>query len=324
MHRHQNDNENGFNYRVGSDGWLLNEISGNTFLDKLVLNSLRLSYLGTRFFIRLIFGKKRRDSLWIKHKITFHNFLYNSIEFLRLDKSLLIVFYVPSYDFKFFCRITRNVNNFLIEDVYKSMSSHEDDVIEHFTPKEGDVVVDVGAAFGFYSILASRKVKGSGRVISIEPQPDSFEMLNCNIKLNGLTNITTLNYAVFSKETTLNLYSSYSILSERSEKNKKDFVKVNGNTLEYLLKELNGISEVNWIKIDVEGAELEVLKGAQRIFSESKDLSILMEVHGKDKFSEIIDLLDTYNFKVVYEKNYEWGDKHIILRKNSTTSLDNR
>jgi FkbM family methyltransferase len=203
------------------------------------------------------------------------------------------------------------------------MSSHEDDVIEHFTPKEGDVVVDVGAAFGFYSILASRKVKGSGRVIAIEPQPDSFEMLNRNIKLNGLTNITTLNYAVFSKETTLNLYSSYSILSERSEKNKKDFVEVNGNTLDYLLKELNGISEVNWIKIDVEGAELEVLKGAQSIFSESKDLSILMEVHGKDKFSEIIDLLDTYNFKVEYEKNYEWGDKHIILRKNAAKSLDN-
>jgi hypothetical protein len=74
----------------------------------------------------------------------------------------------------------------------------------------------------------------------------------------------------------------------------------------------------------VEGAELEVLKGAQSIFSESKDLSILMEVHGKDKFSEIIGLLDTYNFKVEYEKNYEWGDKHIILRKNATTSLDNR
>ena len=44
----------------------------------------------------------------------------------------------------FYSRMTRKVENFLINDMYTSMSSHEDDVLQYFSPKEGDVVVDVG------------------------------------------------------------------------------------------------------------------------------------------------------------------------------------
>ena len=131
-------------------------------------------------------------------------------------------------------------------------------------PKEGDIVVDVGGAFGFYTILASKRVGSRGKVIAIEAQHDSFEMLNRNIKLNRLTNVITLNCAVYSKETKVKLYSSYSIMTERAGKNTNKFVEVNANTLDNLLsQQQNGINhaDINWIKIDVEGAEFEVLKG---------------------------------------------------------------
>ena len=85
------------------------------------------------------------------------------------------------------------------------MSSHEDDVLQYFSPKEGDVVVDVGAAFGFYTLISSMKVGTRGRVIAIEAQPDSFEMLNLNIKLNRLDNVITLNYAAYSRKAKLKL-----------------------------------------------------------------------------------------------------------------------
>ena len=63
--------------------------------------------------------------------------------------------------------------------------------------------------------------------------------------------------------------------------NEDKFGEVNATTLDYLLQ-LNQIreEEVNWVKIDVEGAEFEVLKGATNVLSKSKDIALLMEVHG--------------------------------------------
>ncbi len=81
-----------------------------------------------------------------------------------------------------------------------SMIDHEEDIIEQFSPKKGDTVIDVGAAFGFYTIMASKTVGQQGRVVAIEAQPDSFDMLNKNIKLNKLANIQTLNYATVFRE----------------------------------------------------------------------------------------------------------------------------
>ena len=81
------------------------------------------------------------------------------------------------------------------------MTIREDEIIEHFHTKEGDIVVDVGAHIGRYTIISSKRIGQSGKVIAIEPHPSNFEMLNRNIKLNGLTNVIPLNYAVNSKET---------------------------------------------------------------------------------------------------------------------------
>ncbi len=322
IRRHYNNKTDNYDidYGIGSDTWLLRKMVGSRVFDKILLNLIKMLYIGSRSTLRFILGKKRRDEMWIKKNISFKNFLYLFAGFLKLDNVLLIEFYAPKYNFKFCTKVTSKVNNHRIDDVYKSMTSHEDDVVEKFIPCNGDVVVDIGAAFGFYSILASKRVGETGRVVAIEPQPDNFTMLNLNIGLNKLTNVTTLNYAVYSKEEELPLYSSYSILSERSEKNKMDFVKVKGYTLDYLLKDLNGIKKVNWIKIDVEGAELDVLRGAHNTLSESNNLFLLIEVHGKDNLPRIIELLNSYNFKIKFEKTYEWGDKHMIWHKYNEAS----
>jgi Methyltransferase FkbM domain len=75
------------------------------------------------------------------------------------------------------------------------------------------------------------------------------------------------------------------------------------NTLDYLLHQ-NGINAVNWMKIDGEGAELEVLKGAHNILSNSKDISILIEIRGISRiYKPIMELLNSYNFKM--EKAFE-------------------
>ena len=112
----------------------------------------------------------------------------------------------------------------------------------------------------------------------------------------------------------------HSIILERLrvEETAKKF-EVNANTLDNLLQQ-NGISQeqVNWIKIDVEGVEYEVLKGATDILSKSKDIALLIEVHGLDNYTPVIEFLHSYNLNVEFEMSNENGDwRHIIARKSS-------
>ena len=312
---------------VGSNSWLLREVRGAKIFDGFILFSFRMIYLSMRILLRIILGKRRRDRLYKQKGINFKDFLYRSLKLLGIDKSVLLKFDVPKYDYKVYCPINK-------EDLIV-MSRHEDEIIDHFNTKQGDIVVDVGAHMGKYTIIASKRVGANGKVIAIEAHPGNYEMLNRNIKLNGLTNVTTLNYAVYSKESKIKLYvpdeefgytmhhsimfsylsPKYSLKGKENEK----FIEVNANTLDNLLQK-NGLSrEVNWIKIDVEGAEFEVLKGATEILSNSKEICLLIEVHNPydtNHYKQIIDFLKPYNFKIEFEKIYESGERHMVARRN--------
>jgi hypothetical protein len=77
--------------------------------------------------------------------------------------------------------------------------------------------------------------------------------------------------------------------------------------------------DVNWIKIDVEGAEFEVLKGATNVLSKSKDIALLIEIHNLSDninlYRPILEFLNLYNFKIEFEMSHDGGEKHIIVRK---------
>jgi FkbM family methyltransferase len=309
----------------GLNSWLLKETKGVRTLDKGILYFLKIAYLSLRILLRVALGRRRRDRIFIERGFDFNTFLYRVFKVLGIGNSMLLRIHVPKYDYKFYCRINNR------EDLV-FMTNHEDDIIEHFTPKEGDIVVDIGAHMGRYTIISSKRVGANGKVVAIEADPSNFEMLNSNIKLNQLTNVTPLNYAVYSKETKIKLYlpdeeSGYTmhhsimsnyVFTKYKDKTGDKFVEVNANTLDYLLQ-LKGITDVNWVKIDVEGAEFEVLKGAHNVLSNSKDISLLIEVHGKDTYEPIIESLRSYNFKIDFEKTYENGEKHIIALKDRST-----
>jgi FkbM family methyltransferase len=303
----------------GLNSWLLKETKGVRTLDKGILYFLKIAYLSLRILLRVSLGRRRRDRIFIERGFDFNTFLYKVFKVLGIGNSMLLRIHVPKYDYKFYCRINNR------EDLV-FMTNHEEDIIEHFTPKEGDIVVDIGAHMGRYTIISSKRVGANGKVVAIEAHPGNFEMLKSNIKLNQLTNVIPLNYAAYSKETKINLYlpeveSGYTIyntiMSNRARTEDK-FVEVSANTLDYLLQ-LNEITDVNWVKIDVEGAEFEVLKGASNVLSKSKDIALLIEVHGKDTYEPIIESLRSYNFKIDFEKTYENGEKHIIALKDRST-----
>jgi FkbM family methyltransferase len=305
---------------AGSNKWWLREVKGARVFDKLVVGLLKSAYLGTRFFLRLILGRKRRDNIFLKRNFNFKDFLYSSTKILGVDKALLLEIHVPNHDYRIHCPL--NKEDFIV------MTKHEEEIIGLFRPREGDTVVDIGAHMGRYTITSSKSVGGSGRVIAVEAHPYNFGILQHNIRLNKLKNVNAVNWAVYSKRARLKLYlpdeylgytmhhslmTNY-LTSKYSKEIERRFIEVEADTLDNLLK-TRGIDEVNWIKIDVEGAEYEVLRGAREILSNNKRISILVEVHGKDTYHPTMELLRSNNFNIEFEKTYDNGEKHVLARK---------
>jgi FkbM family methyltransferase len=304
--------------------WLSQSEGASTISAKLFLFALKLGYVSLRVILRLLFGKKRRDKIFLDRRLDFAT-LWNKYVRLYMKthlRSELLRFKMPKYDFEFYCRDN--------SDDFKTMTYHEGDIIEdHFTPKEGDIVIDIGAHIGLYTIIASKRVGMQGKVVAIEADPKNFEVLNRNIELNNLRNVIALNYAAYSEEKKMKLYlpgqaklsqTIYNTLMSGRAHGVEEFVEVNANMLDFLLQS-TGIKheEVNWIKIDVEGAEYEVLKGAKDTLSKSKDISLLIEVHNLSEttnlYKPISEFISLYNFKIDFEKLHSSGERHIIARK---------
>ncbi len=315
-----NDYSSSYMEYAGSNNWWLKEVKGARVFDKFVLGLLKAIYRGTRFSLRLILGRKRTDRIYQQRNINFKDFLYSSTRIMRVSKKLLLEIHVPNHDYRIHCPL--NKEDFIV------MTKHEEEIIGIFRPKEGDIVVDIGAHMGRYTIPSAKSVGVSGKVIAVEAHPYNFGILQHNLKLNKLTNVSALNSAVYSKKANLKLYlpdedlgytmhhslmTNYLSTKYNNEIERK-FVEVEADTLDNLLKS-SGITTVNWIKIDVEGAEYEVLKGAGEILSTNKPISILVEVHGKETYGPTIELLRSNNFNIEFERTYDNGEKHVLARK---------
>src|ERR1051325_3193678 len=162
--------------------WLLEGSGAVTIFDKCMLFIVKIIYLVLRTSLRITLGKERRDRLCAKYDLDFGTLWYKFYKILNRSNEPLLKLKMPKYNLQFYCRNNR--------DDFTTMTMREDEIIRHFNTKQGDIVVDVGAHIGKYTIIASKRVGANGKVIAIEAHPGNYEMLNRNIKLNGLTNVT--------------------------------------------------------------------------------------------------------------------------------------
>jgi FkbM family methyltransferase len=142
----------------------------------------------------------------------------------------------------------------------------------------GMVFVDVGAHFGFFTLLASELVREQGRVLALEPIPKTFGQLNRNVSLNGrFENILTINAAAYSTNTTLTFYdyglikaglnSAFGPRDESSLISGSQRITVDAYELDHTVRALN-VPRVDVIKIDAESSEMHVLRGAEETVAE--------------------------------------------------------
>jgi FkbM family methyltransferase len=295
---------------------LFKQSEGTSLTDNLLLFFLKIVYFGFRLLLILVLGREKRDRFYVQKELDFGVFWYKFFKIKKCDASKLFRFRVPKYGYEFYCRLNK--------DDFKLMALHEDEIIDQFCPKAGDTVVDVGAHIGLYTIIAAKRVGPTGKVIAIEPDPENCNLLKRNVELNRLTNVIILECAAFSSNTKLKLYlpgkergftKLSTVMSKRATT--ETFLDVEGNTLDHLVL-MQGISQVNWIKIDVEGAEYEVLKGATATLSVSNDIALVIEVHNVndiDLHTTIVRFLQPYNFQSEFERRYANGERHILFRK---------
>ena len=164
---------------------------------------------------------------------------------------------------------------------YFDILDHEPLTSKVFTSllKPGCVVVDVGANIGKYTLLASGLVGPSGRVHAVECAPETLALLRNNVRRNNLQNVEIHPFAAASVRGTLTLNVTAIGLSWFKPGPQWPVVKGSGTTVSVPAIPLDDIirSPVHLVKIDAEGADLEVLKGMRRILSENERMSVVVE-----------------------------------------------
>jgi FkbM family methyltransferase len=155
----------------------------------------------------------------------------------------------------------------------------------------GDVIIDIGAYVGDHTIYYSKKVGSRGKVLAFEPNPEAFECLKHNMK--AYENTECYNLAIGEKVG--------KIAIDNSCVNKGMAHIKEGNDIDVITLDLVSVSKLNLIKIDCEGFEIEVLKGAKKTIEYFKPV-LLIEIndatlnrYGKDR-KEIFDILNSYGY----------------------------
>lgn len=134
--------------------------------------------------------------------------------------------------------------------------------------KEGEIILDIGANIGYYSLLASKRIGSEGRVYAFEAAPETFKKLADNIQRNAMANVYAYNLAVTNSRGTIDLHiadtrntgmSSIAAFADESGVT----VTVSCDTIDNFATD-HSLGRIDRIKIDVEGAEMMVLRGMEQ------------------------------------------------------------
>jgi FkbM family methyltransferase len=163
--------------------------------------------------------------------------------------------------------------------------------------RPGMVFYDLGANIGFFSLLAARMVGVEGKVFSFEPDPQVADRLREHIERNGYTNITVIEAGVWSVTGQVSFLAATASSPDRGTghfKMESDGVLTRCIALDDFVLEA---SAPNGIKCDVEGAEIETLRGAANMLAAHRPW-ILCEIHSQSNDRAARELLSSLGYTV--------------------------
>ncbi|MDD5529745.1 MAG: FkbM family methyltransferase [bacterium] len=210
-------------------------------------------------------------------------------------------------------RISTPKNTFYFRGIIEKIFFNNIYTPSGFSIGNNDIIVDIGAHIGVFTLFAARKTKNM--VYAFEPFNENFEFLNNNIHTNKLHNVVTYNKAITDKTGTEKLF-----LSESSEghfifnnyENKKLYKNVSSISLQYIIDNIidKRFKQIDFLKLDCEGAEGLILSSTPEDYL-LRIKKIVMEFHDTRsslKHDEILDLLKKIGFVV----RLDWDGKSSI------------
>ena len=223
--------------------------------------------------------------------------IFNKLPYFTMGETLKKPIIVKNSYGLFYCR-DRTFDLHIISDTYEYNVRK---IIEKLS-KKSKIIIDVEANIGKYSILAS-KSNPHAKVFAIEPEKENFEVLEKNKILNNCKNLELIKVALNDKNQKVKLYKAEVNKGGHSLKyssNSRNFEIVEGKKFEDIFT--NKIKKVDLMKIDAEGAELEILKGTQKFLKEKKIKNIIIELNDLEtrKFLESFG----YSFEKIMYNNF--------------------
>jgi FkbM family methyltransferase len=188
------------------------------------------------------------------------------------------------------------------------LKNEKDMLIVKKLVRKGDFVIDVGANIGIYTKFLSDFVGPTGKVISIEPIPETYGYLRNNVQKLNLKNVKTINIALSDKKNSVPFIipngnagelCTRARLTNDFEKHTESSIQVDTIKLDELIE--SSAQKITFIKIDVEGHEYFVLQGA-RITIRKFNPALLIEVEGEPTemnsiANKLFSLLNSYSYE---------------------------
>lgn len=181
----------------------------------------------------------------------------------------------------------------------------------HELIRRGMNVVDLGANIGYFTLIAAKLVGPEGKVFAFEPEPGNFSLLQRNVNMNGYRNVTLVQKAVSDKNGVeeLHLCSDSWGHSLSSFKRDAGSISVPVTSLDQFFSEDVAI---DFIKMDIEGAEGKAMQGMERILGKGGVKAMVVEFHFSELESQGSSFEEAWHqFKTLGFEFYEMRDNGI-------------
>ena len=198
----------------------------------------------------------------------------------------------------------------------------EIELVRHLV-KKGDTAVDIGAMIGCYTLVFAKLVDEKGKVFAFEPEPENYKILQKNIWMNGYKNTKIEQIAVSDTNGEMKLYVAdgnlgmHTLGKPMNWKAKED-INVKIVKLDKYFEKYN--RKIDFIKMDIQGAEGLALKGMERILKKNEQVKMIVEfsqpeLEGLGKPKECLEILVKYGFNIFEIDRWQRNVHRRMLRK---------
>jgi len=195
----------------------------------------------------------------------------------------------------------RNINDLIVAGYVFLKKFH----IPPFSLPDNPIIVDLGSNIGF-TIIDYKLTYPNAQILGVEMDRDNYQL--CIKNTSAYPNVTVLNKAIWFENGTIQYNSnvnndSYSATSLSSDKSTNDqLIGIESITIPDLLA-MNNIKKVDFMKIDIEGAEVEIFKKGNLDWLNLVD-SMHMEIHDRLEVTPVTNILKKYNYEVIPDKKH--------------------